>query len=67
MSIGNLPVYEYEPVENLSRMLVGVYDIFGLENDNLKQVIDQMAAQSDGFRVVLPDFFRGQSANPDHK
>ncbi|XP_037045735.1 carboxymethylenebutenolidase homolog [Bradysia coprophila] len=66
--IGDLPVYEYEVPnnQNRSRMLVGVYDIYGFAYENLKQVMDQMAEQSGGFRVVMPDFYRGESANPDH-
>lgn len=48
-------------------MLVGVYDIYGFAYENLKQVMDQMAEQGGGFRVILPDFYRGESANPDHK
>lgn len=69
VQIGNLPVYEYEVPDNENhyRMLVGVYDIYGFAYDNLKQVMDQMAEQSGGFRVILPDFYRNESANPDHK
>lgn len=59
--IGDLPVYEYEAPNNINkkRMLIGVYDIFGLAYPNLKQVADQFAVQSGGFIVALPDFFRG--------
>lgn len=40
-------------------MLINAYDIYGMENANLKQVSDLMAAQSGGFLVAQPDFFRG--------
>ncbi len=61
--IGNLPVYEYDPPNNINkkRMLIGVYDIFGWGYPNLKQVTDQLATQSGGFMAVLPDFFRGDN------
>lgn len=48
-------------------MLVGVYDIYGFAFENIKQVVDQLAVQKGGFRAILPDFYRGESANPDHK
>lgn len=46
-------------------MLVGVYDIYGFAYDNIKQVMDQVAVQNGGFRVILPDFYRGDSVNPN--
>ncbi|KAJ6638609.1 putative AIM2 family protein C30D10.14 [Pseudolycoriella hygida] len=65
--IGNLPVYEFEDENNqrTNRLLLGVYDIYGFAYQNLKQVIDEMAVQSGGFKVILPDFFRGESTNPE--
>lgn len=42
-------------------MLIGVYDIFGFANSNMKQITDFMAIQAGGFRAVLPDFFRGDN------
>jgi len=67
INIGNLTVYEYEAPDNKNkkRLLIGVHDIYGLRYDNLKQVTDQMAIQSDGFKAVLPDFFRGDTWDVD--
>lgn len=48
-------------------MLIGVHDIYGIKYDNLKQVADQLAIQSDGFRAVFPDFFRGDVWDVDRK
>lgn len=48
-------------------MLIGVYDIYGFAYENIKQVVDEMAIQNGGFRAILPDFFRGESSNPDNK
>lgn len=60
VQIGNLPVYEYEAPnnQNKNRMLVGVYDIYGFAYENLKQVIDEMAVQSGGFRAILPKVYK---------
>lgn len=58
-NIGNLPVYEAADNVNSRRLLIGVYDIFGFANSNMKQITDHMALQAGGFRAVLPDFFRG--------
>lgn len=67
--IGDLPVYEYEAPNNVNkkRMLIGVYDIYGFSNQNLKQVADQLAVQSGGFLIVVPDFFRGDYWDVDRK
>jgi hypothetical protein len=62
----DLPVYE-APLANANgtkRMLIGVYDIFGHANPNLKQVTDEFSLQHGGFRAILPDFFRGDSWDP---
>ncbi|XP_037047402.1 uncharacterized AIM2 family protein C30D10.14-like [Bradysia coprophila] len=40
-------------------MLIAVHDIFGFSSSNMKQITDHMAVQAGGFRVALPDFFRG--------
>jgi len=61
INIGDLPVYEAADHVDSRRLLIGVYDIFGFENNNMKQITDVMAIQYDGFRSVLPDFFRGES------
>lgn len=61
INIGNLPVYEAADNVDKRRMLIGVYDIFGFSNPNMKQVTDHLALQAGGFRAVLPDFFRGES------
>jgi len=65
--IGDLPVYQApEPSspDSLKRMLIGVYDIFGHANPNMKQVTDEMSRQRGGFRAILPDFYRGDSWDP---
>lgn len=69
VTIGNITVYEYEHPDNVNtkRMLINVHDIYGLRYDNLKQVSDQMAIQSGGFKVVLPDFFRGDGWDTDRE
>lgn len=59
VNIGDLPVYESPDNVDNRRMLIGVYDIFGFANYNMKQVTDQMGLQAGGFRAILPDFFRG--------
>ncbi len=61
INIGNLPVYEAADNVNMRRMLIAVYDIFAFTNSNMKQIADLMALQAGGFRVALPDFFRGDS------
>jgi len=61
INIGNLPVYEAPDNVNSRRMLIGIHDIFGFSNNtHTRQVADAMALQFGGFRVVLPDFFRGE-------
>lgn len=52
---GGLPVYE---VGEGDKAIIAVYDIFGFtENKRTRLVCDQMAKA--GYRVILPDFFRG--------
>lgn len=46
-------------------MLIAVYDVFGFAYPNMKQVVDQIAVQSGGFLVTLPDFFRGDGWDID--
>lgn len=60
INIGNLPIYVAPDNANSNRMLIIIHDIFGFGSSNLRQVADVMALQSNGFRVVLPDFFRGE-------
>jgi hypothetical protein len=62
IQIGGLNVYE-APTKNPDRVLIAVYDIFGLANDNMKQVSDKIAEESGNFTVALPDFYRGQAWN----
>lgn len=68
-TIGNISVYEYETPNNINkkRMLINTYDIYGMENANLRQVSDLLAAQNGGFLVALPDFFRGDNWRVDRK
>lgn len=54
----DLPVYTAGPAD-AKTVLVCVYDIFSLHQNTL-QGVDHLAAAS-GFRVVLPDLFRGES------
>lgn len=65
INIGNLPVYEAIDNIDKKRMIIAVYDIFGWASNNMKQVTDQVALQYGGFRVVLPDFFRGDHWDVD--
>lgn len=65
INIGNLPVYEAPDNVNRRRMIIGVYDIFGFSHPNMQQVTDLMALQAGGFKVVLPDFFRGEHWPPN--
>lgn len=55
INIGDLPVYETVP-NNSKKLLICVYDIFGV-HPNIRQVSETLALA--GFRVVVPDFFRG--------
>jgi len=61
INVGNLPVYEAADNLDKRRLLIAIYDIFGLSHPNMKQVTDLMALQNDGFRAVMPDFFRGEN------
>lgn len=56
IDIGDLPVYETIP-NNSKKLLICVYDIFGV-HENIRQVSETLALA--GFRVVIPDFFRGK-------
>jgi len=64
INIGGLSVYE-APTKNPRRALIGIYDIFGFANPNMKQVSDKIAMESGNFTVILPDIFRGQSWDPE--
>lgn len=55
IQIGDLSVYE-TIANNSKKLLICVYDIFGV-HPNLRQVSETIALA--GFRVVVPDFFRG--------
>jgi len=61
VNIGNLPVYEAADNLGSRRVLIAIYDIFGLSHPNMKQITDHMALQNNGFRTIMPDFFRGES------
>ncbi|CDH49969.1 dienelactone hydrolase family protein [Lichtheimia corymbifera JMRC:FSU:9682] len=52
-----LPVYVVGPKDAKKAILV-IYDIFGLHN-NTKQFCDILAKEC-GYKVVMPDFFRGE-------
>lgn len=54
----DLRVYSAGPAD-ATKVLVCIYDIFALHQNTL-QGVDHLAAAS-GFRVVLPDLFRGES------
>lgn len=62
INMGDLPIYEAPDNVDKRRMLIAVYDIFGFSHPNMKQISDLMALEAGGFRVILPDFFRGQHA-----
>ncbi|KAI8881755.1 alpha/beta-hydrolase [Backusella circina FSU 941] len=57
-NFGDLPVYSTGPKDSKNVVLV-FYDIFGFHN-NTKQFCD-ILAKNCGWRVVLPDFFRGNA------
>jgi dienelactone hydrolase len=56
LKIGDLEVYETADKEP-KILLINIYDIFGFHNVT-KQFADKLA--SAGFRVAIPDFFRGK-------
>ncbi|ORE08198.1 alpha/beta-hydrolase [Rhizopus microsporus var. microsporus] len=58
-NLGDLPLYTVGPKDAKKAVLV-IYDIFALKN-NTKQFCDILAKQC-GWRVVMPDFFRGEDA-----
>ncbi|CEG70192.1 hypothetical protein RMATCC62417_06134 [Rhizopus microsporus] len=55
-NLGDLPLYTVGPKDAKKAVLV-IYDIYALHN-NTKQFCDILAKQC-GWRVVMPDFFRG--------
>ncbi|CAM0139611.1 hypothetical protein VKS41_004568 [Umbelopsis sp. WA50703] len=61
-NLGDLPVYTVGPKTSKKAVFV-IYDIFGL-HPNTKQFCDVLANHC-GYRVVMPDFFRGKPATPD--
>jgi len=65
INIGGLDVYE-APTKHPDRLLIAVYDIFGHANPNMKQVSDRIAEESGNFTVILPDFYRGESWDPEN-
>jgi len=56
-TVDNMSVYE--TVNKTSkRILIAAYDISGL-NNNIQQIADKMA-EGFGFKIIVPDYFRGQ-------
>jgi len=55
----DLLIYEapFDPVNKPTKLIICAYDIFGFHS-NTKEVCDVLA-ESTGFRVILPDFYRG--------
>jgi len=58
--LGNLPVYE---VGSGDRVVIVLFDIYGFSPANTRANCDAFAAA--GFRVVMPDFFRGSGKGVD--
>jgi len=54
LMLGDLPCYE---VGHGAKAVIAVYDIFGFDVKRTKLVCDQISQA--GYRVILPDFFRG--------
>jgi len=61
--LNNMTVYETVNKTN-KRVLIAVYDIFGLHN-NTKQVVDKLA-DGFGFKIAMPDYFRGPAWDEDN-
>ncbi|KAG1057652.1 hypothetical protein G6F43_000508 [Rhizopus delemar] len=59
-NIGDLPMYTVGPKDAKKAVLV-IYDIYAMHN-NTKQFCDILAKHC-GWRVVMPDFFRGDDAH----
>ncbi|KAI8141602.1 dienelactone hydrolase family-domain-containing protein [Fennellomyces sp. T-0311] len=60
--ITDLPVYVVGP-SDAKKAVVVIYDIFGFHN-NTKQFCDVLAKVG-GYKVIMPDFFRGDSWNEE--
>ncbi|ORY97566.1 Alpha/Beta hydrolase protein [Syncephalastrum racemosum] len=60
-NVGDLPVYVVGPKDAKKSVFV-IYDIFGF-HVNTKQFCDVLANRC-GYRVVMPDFFRGEPWSP---
>jgi dienelactone hydrolase len=56
-------IYETGELKKNGRLLICVYDIFGFHLVT-KQVCDKLA--SCGYRVVMPDFFRGKPISQEN-
>jgi len=61
--LNNMTVYETIN-KTYKRVLIAAHDIFGLSN-NTKQVIDKLA-DGFGFKIILPDFYRGHEWPPEN-
>ncbi|KAG0173532.1 hypothetical protein DFQ28_008198 [Apophysomyces sp. BC1034] len=59
-NIGDLPVYTVGP-SDAKKAIIVIYDIFGLHK-NTQQFCDVLAEHR-GYKVLLPDFFRGDAWN----
>ncbi|TPX30528.1 hypothetical protein SmJEL517_g05916 [Synchytrium microbalum] len=44
--------------ENAKRTIIFCYDVIGYQPRNTRQTVDQLALRG-GFKVIMPDFFRG--------
>jgi dienelactone hydrolase len=61
VTLEDMDMYVADPTSESNKAIVLMYDIFGFgappTNGNVRRVADQLA--SDGFLVVMPDFYRG--------
>lgn len=59
ITLGNLTIYETTE-KNSTRLIISIYDAFGFSNNNVKEVADRLSKVQGGFRVIVPDFYRGE-------
>ena len=62
VQLGDMIIYETGDATS-KRLLISVYDIFGF-HPNSKQLCDKIGQT--GFRVIMPDFFRGSPWNSNN-
>lgn len=61
IELDSLPLYiSGKPCD---RAVIVVYDIYGFNGGRIREICDQIA--SEGYFVVMPDFFRGDAWNDD--